>query len=625
MSALVLSQKNRPETDLEVGKKRMERLLPYALAQLGLGATSGSNDRTAGSVRADLAALVDELGCGAEFIYQKVKLIVDKGPENIRASDFLKQAPSGGKGMLKIAKHLRQPLRDAVKTVCVIRGRVPKSKKARKEIREEMKNAGVAECDIPCAATIDAQCLVPEIISERAQRVEGDHMGRVMGTQSEILTLKEVVFLDVTTFSDEDDPARTLYALDDFGNVLGIVNAYFGLEGGAKDIWTILPFVKSQNADLTGQAILIGLLSKDSIFQELGLPPERMPCGKPNRLAHDNGSEFIAKHVRRVLDDIDLMYDETGPAGMPERRGDLERFNRTAHCLFADFLSSPEGKRYILPVPGKPEVSGIRFRFLRQAFWEWGIIGYRKRKHAGLGGATPQERFEDMANGRNGFLCSGYSPGVTDTPQLRYDFMHEYFRVIKHTGIHIGNRRYSHQRLAELFAPGKRRSPEKVSIRSNHFALGSVMVRLQSGKNAAEFLTVPYVYERAKLPLEPEMRALVENCSKWEWEAALSTLRRAGVSRPSSEETATVVANRISEIRGSKKAGAPSASVRQADAANRAMSEQHGAGAVTAEPPAPDPGTPSDDSTKVKARPSRRVGLNDLRLLPTGSGGANEY
>lgn len=563
--------KNRAETDIKLGGLRMKTLVPYVERQMGLPPSDDA--APVRSLRADMKNLKAKLRCGEDFIRKCARLIRKLGPQNVTASHFLRQAPSS-KNSLKIAPALREPLDAAIRYACVDLHLLPGTTVARGKIREHMLTVGgVAADDLPCDETINKRSKRPEVIAARVADIEGEHAVKIMAMAPKCVSAHKAVVLDVTTFtSDEKDKSRVLYALNDRGENLGVVNCYFGLSAGSRDIWTALPFVKAANAMLTGLALHVGLLSKEPIFRELGMSPQLSPCGKPAHFFYDLGKELVNAHVTRIFDELKVLYTGSPPGGLPEYRGHLERFNRMAHRLFDAFLESEQGKEYLVPVPRIPEAKGILFRHLRIAMWRWLLQVYRHKEHKGLGLVSPAERFEDFVYGRRGFPASGYLGGPEDTAEFRWMFLRERARTITHLGIEINGRRYSDPKLAEFFVPGTRSSKVKIPFRDNPFDRSNVIIRLKS--NA--LLPVPYIYDRDKYPMDRALAESVVRCSDWEWDVARKTLRRAAVDKPTEDEINNVLFHRAKEAAGGVAAGAPNNATKQSDRARAALRTEFG-------------------------------------------------
>jgi transposase InsO family protein/cytochrome c5 len=581
------------------------------------------------SVRNDIKTLVIELGLGEKKIYELVDHICQVGIPNIQASSFLKQASTGGRGKSRLAPAIATALQHAAHKVCVVRGLKPGKRRTHEEIVTALKTAGISANAIPGKKAIWSVTRAPAIVIARASQVMGEHMTRVVESLGEIRSNGQCVQMDGTLFTCKDDPKSTLYILNDREEILGIGNAIFGVDVANRGIWTALGAVGASNSFLTGCAIHRGLLSKEPLLQKYGISGNWIWHGKPGAIVTDCGREFVAAHVRRLFDDRMILFRETCPKGTPHYRGHNERFNRTAHLLFARFLESDQGRKYFRSVHGKPNAKGILCRDYDRALVEWIVNDYHHAPHGGLGGASPLERFDDLANGRKGFRMCGVPSPVTDSPGLLWDLLWDRPRVINHIGIFIDHRRYRHPRLAELFAPGRRSSVKKISVRVNPYGMGKVHVRLMLPERPPEILAVPWMPDIDRLPMDEQQAAMAVDPSYWEWRALLSDLRHVNV--PATEANAVSLAVfRENEAIGDKQSGAPGKQVRMKERANRAMREQFGGIDVPkAIPPiekSPSISTvPDQGSSADWARFWQNGQPLNIQLLPTGAGGSDEY
>jgi hypothetical protein len=612
--------KNCAETDENIGLVRMRRLVPYARAQLGIPIPPAEKDcaLTAGriSLKRDLKQLSVELRCGVDLIRQFVMTIRKKGIENVRGSDFLKKAPGGGRGKCKVPHDIRQTLVDVVKTVCVDQGRAPGSSGARKAISAEMIARGVSPRRVPGRRALNLVSTMPEILRQHTAAVEGEHMCRVVGMDTQAMALNQVIYMDATTHSSESEPEECLYALDTHERNLGLVNIIYGLECASRCVWTALGFVGAPNSFLTALSIHRGLLQKNDLLAKYNIKGIFPIHGKPRHFYTDRGNEFIRKQTVRVLKDMDIGFVDKSPPRVCIYRAKSERFNRTAHTLFADFLHSEEGKRYFRPVPGIPNATGILLRDLDKALLEWIVIRYHSREHNGLGGANPLERFFDMANGERGFPMSGFPPPVADSDDLMWDFLWEEPRVINHMGISLFNRRYFDSKLTSFLLPGKRSSISRHSVRLNPYGIGKVFVRVPNGERGGEIYRIPYMPDNDVLPMTREQRSETMDPSLWEWTVARSDLLRVGNDKPTPEEVAGVIAARHSKIDNPEQ-GTSSGVITRRDLANREMSEIF----AKNEPVVVETANNSGSFAQSEATALSKT----FRLLPTGSGGADEY
>jgi hypothetical protein len=358
--------RNQPETDLEIGSARMSALLPFALALLGrpyqvwdlaTGRRVERNGRL--SIKDHVNELVRHLGCGSDFIYKCISTLCDCGPENVKISSFLKGAPSGGKGGCRTGANDQALFVKAIDEICMTRGLRPGREKALKEIRTYLAAHGWSG-KLPSDKTLRKHSKAAWVQRARADSYERDHLFRVIAQPAESLGLMSMVQLDTTTFTDDEPDA--VRVVNDLGQDLGPANVIFGIMGANRGVWTFCPFVGAANSFLAGLSIKRGLLSKDPLLQEYGIQGVYPYSGKVGEIRHDNGSEFNAEHLRSVLTlrGIKFNFDESSPVKTPHYRGKEERFNRTAHKLFKDFLDSPQGMRYLRPVHGNKKAKGIR-------------------------------------------------------------------------------------------------------------------------------------------------------------------------------------------------------------------------------------------------------------------------
>ena len=619
-SSIPVCPKNCAETDASIGRIRMLRLIPYARARLGQSMAGGSDADVYVrlSLRRDMKQLTKDLACGAEKLRSWVHYICESGIENVRVSDFLKSAPSGGKGKCKIRQIVRAPMQDAINEVCVNQGITPGSRAATKRIRAEMERLGVPKNQQPSPRALKSAATAPDIVTAHTASVAGEHMCRVLGVNTEAMKINEVVLIDATTHSSDSDVAECLYAVDEFDRVLGLVNAIYGIDAATRGVWTALGYVGAANTFLAGLSIHRGLLDKGPLLAKYGICGAWPWCGKPSRLVTDRGSEFVGKRIKGTLDEIGIGFVDKSPPVSPYYKAKVERFNRTAHTLFTDFLRSEVGRKYFRPVKGKQGATGILFRDLDRAMLEWVVSIYHARGHKGLGGSSPLDRFNDIANGLRGFPLSGPPVAVADRPDLMWDFLWEEHRVINHVGISIFNRTYNdsnngkNSALTQFLAPGTRSSIKRNSTRFNPYALGQVFVRRA---DTGEIFKIPYTPKNDVLPMTLDQARQAINPSLWEWRTAYTDLKRVGIEKPTPGQMSEVIQAREEKILN------PSVSISgvltQRDVSNLQMRVAF----ASAQPVAttrPPPTIPNKTALNRKT-------LQPATLLPTGRGGADEY
>ncbi|MBA4137010.1 MAG: hypothetical protein C0518_06820 [Opitutus sp.] len=588
--------KNQAETDLEIAQFRKDRLLPYAHWRLR------RPDAEKRCLSADINSLASELGCGADWIRVRVREMIDAGPENVDLQKFLKRAPDGGKGKSKLREELREPVAKAIDHA-ISRGAEPGSRAANRIVRRFLEQHGIPRARQPCAKALKRVSNAPHITIKFNQAVFGEHMTRVLGKSADSFAPNEVMFLDWSTFSSEDDdPTLTLRVYDRYRRFMGVANALFGVCGGTRGLWTLLPIVGAQNTYLTAWGIRRGLLSKQSLLEKYGLSGAWPFHGTPGRFVTDRGSEFIGEQIVRTLEEMGIPYRDLSPAEMPYMRAKSERFNRTAHLGMADFMHSEIGQKYFFPAPDVRGAMGILFEHLDRAFLEWAIVAYHPKGNKGLGGASPLERYSDMVHGHRGFPLSGPVIARPESATPMWNFLWEEKRIINHTGISIANRNYACDELTRFLQPGTRSSGRRQSVRFNPYALGRVLVR---DPDTAEVLPVPYRHRNDILPLTAAQIEETKNPSIWEWNVAYRDLKRVGNPRPEPEQVFEVISKREALIKDPETV--ISATVTRRDVANFEMRQTFAQDGL-AQLPNPTPHPP---------RPSA--------MLPTGRGGADEY
>jgi hypothetical protein len=501
---------------------------------------------------------------------------------------------------------------EALNEVCVTQGLAPGSRAATKLIRAEMERLGVPRDKQPSHRALKSAATAPEILTAHTASVTGEHMCRVLEANTAAMSTNQVVLIDATTHSSDSDPTECLYAVDEFDRVLGLVNAIYGIDAATRGVWTALGFVGAANTFLSGLSIHRGLLDKGPLLAKYGIGGVWPWCGKPHRLITDRGKEFIGQQTQRILKDMKIGFSDRSPPITPHYKAKVERFNRTAHTLFVDFLRSEVGKKYFRSVKGKPSATGILFRDLDRAMTEWVVSHYHVRAHGGLGGSSPLDRFYDIAEGRRGFPLTGLPVPVADRPDLMWDFLWETHRVINHTGISIENRTYRDSELTQFLAPGERSSIRKHSIRFTPYSLGQVFVR---SADSREILRIPYVHNNDVLPMTAEQTQQALSPSIWEWRAAKTDLKRVGFKKPTSAQTLEVIQAREEKILNPSVA--ISGVITQRDVANLQMRVTF----ATAQPVA---ATRPSSSNPKKAALNKKA-LQPAKLMPTGRGGANEY
>lgn len=608
------------EDDAEVGRIRLRVLKPFALARLGRPfEVWDSTKKCLVSANRSLPLkpyakeLATRLGCGVDLIFEWIKLMCEKGPENVVAEDFLKIASSGGKGGSRLSPALEDALQKAVYKVCVSQGVRPASKKANQAIRDQLVALGHSSKSIS-KATIRHRSMSPKITFARSEAYQRDHMMRVAGQPDETPGLNSVVVIDTTTFSDEDAELRVV---DSQGRDLGPANVIFALLKANKGIWSFRAFAGPPNSFLAGLTIKRGLVAKEPLLKRYSIEGIWPFCGRVGAVNHDGGPEFIGSQIKGAIKRRDIGIDDRSPPSTPHYRAGLERFNRTAHLLFADFLGSDCGKRYLRPVNGRPTAKGILLNDLDKALTEWIVCHYHTRPHAGLGGDTPLSRMDKYVLGQNGLPASGLIAPLDDTDELMWDFLWEEMRTVNHLGIQFMNRRYVSTELTKLFKLTRRSSERKIAFRFNPYAMRWVFVKIPDETGREIITRIEWLPENEKYRPTVENQEASINPSMWEWDVLFADIRRGNTAKATSSLAEDLHAKRESEAAaGETMAGAPGKKERVRDARHRGMRESYGSENL----PVGGSGTPPQG----KAPSQAKQGAKAPRLLET-AGGAEAY
>lgn len=620
---------HKAEADLAVGSIRLKALTPFVLSRLGRkyevwdnknGCLVTKDDHL--PLRPHVKELARRLACGTDRIYAWVDFMCQKGPENVVVGELLKATSTGGKGTSRLSSTEEKELQKAVNQVCVVDGLKPASKAANNAICDRIVSAGCVSRKIS-TATIRARSLSPEITIARTDAYQRDHLMRIAGSPDEVTGLNSVVVMDTTTFTDEDGELR---AVDAQGRDLGPVNVIFALLKSNRGIWSVRGFAGPVNSYLAGLTIKRGLVEKGPLLARHKIPGIWAHHGKPGTFNHDCGSEFLNGHVGGALKSRDIGIDDRSAPYTPHHRGDLERFNRTAHALFVEFLESDVGRRYLRSVNGRPKAKGILLSDLDRALIEWVVGHYHVRPHAGLGGDSPLSRMEKFVLGENGLPASGLPAPVADTEELRWDFMWEEHRVVNQLGIEYANRRYVNSDFSRLFKLNSRSSGQRIPFRFNPYAMGSIFVKVPGDDGREEIVRAKWLPETQKYrPKAADQEASI-NPSLWEWEVLFKDIKRGNTEPPSALLAEALHNKREAEsAAGGSVAGAPSKKDRTRDARNRTMREEYGSEDNLTDSVESSEETGSDTVSELPPPPARGRKKDPVPTLLTIGGGSDAY
>ena len=222
--------------------------------------------------------------------------------------------------------------------------------------------------------------------------------------------------------------------------------------------------------------------------------------GIPGTVVTDGGSGFTGCDALLALSEMGITH-MICPAGVPEARGTVERFNgtmardlspRLSGRTFADIAKKGDAD------PDKRAAHGPKTLF--ETAIRWTVDRYHNTPHRGLGGDTPLERWEAVTK-RWG------APQPLDMGRRRTVFGERLTYRLDKTGISVLGVRYNSPALSENL----RRSqdgPQKRDIRWHPDDIGAIRVRL-----GEEWHEVPSV------------RPGLENVGAQSW---LSATRRSG-------------------------------------------------------------------------------------------------
>jgi len=607
---------HKSETDVEIGCTRLRILIPFVLSRLGMRyevwdaqkQSMVQTDRKL-SVRQHVAELSKRLACGTDLVFEWVSIIAKKGPENVVGDDLLKTASSGGKGVSRLGKDLEKALTEAVFKVCVTDGIKPGSRKANQAIRAELTVLGYASK--LSTATLNHRAHSKDVAKARTDAYERDHLQRIAGQSDDTPGLNSVVVMDSTLFTDEDADLRVV---DSQGRDLGPANVIFALLKANRGVWSFRAFAGPQNSFLAGLTVKRGLVSKTALLERHKIPGVWPHHGKVGTINHDCGSEFVGGQVQGAIKRRGIAINDRSPPNTPHFRGGLERFNRTAHLLFSEFLESDCGKRYLRPVNGRPNAKGILLSDLDKALIEWIVGHYHVRPHAGLGGDTPFGRMEKYIRGINGLATSGLPMSLEDTDELKWDFLWEETRTVTHLGIQFNNRRYSDPVLKYFFKPNSRSSECKITFRFHPYAMGHLFVKIPDENGKDKIWPIRWWPETERYRASGPNQEASINPSLWEWGRLFDDIRLANTTKATPELAEALFAKREAEAAAANgKTSGKKTKEKISTARERAMRETMGLENL--------PGTAAsvaDDAGEVDPKPGEP--LQTLRLLDTRAG-----
>ncbi|MFB9985006.1 Mu transposase C-terminal domain-containing protein [Mesorhizobium kowhaii] len=263
---------------------------------------------------------------------------------------------------------------------------------------------------------------------------------------------------------------------------------------GAKLSW-------SANADTSIRTLEMVCRNKDEIALAAGCRSTWRHACSPLMVATDSGSEFIDAGFRCAVTDIGSA-NEIGPASHPDARGVVERFFETVDSQLLPFFqgrtfSSVGDKGEANPEALAHVVSAV----LGPALVRYIVDVYHNSPHAGLGGQTPNEAWEERAA-----LFKVVPPPAKEVITIAFGFSDN--RRIQNRGVRFLGLYYRSEALSQL---RRQVGQADIRMRADLENLGTIWV----SKNVpgAEWFAV-----HCDMPMEGVSAAL--------WEEAAAALRR---------------------------------------------------------------------------------------------------
>jgi len=190
------------------------------------------------------------------------------------------------------------------------------------------------------------------------------------------------------------------------------------------------------------QTLLMGILPKDVLLEELGVEGRWEIWGIPQKIHVDNAAEFRSSHLEKFCKEYGITIDYR-PKKTPHYGGHIERLMRTIneeiHNLPGTTFSNPaERKDY------KPERKAV-FTLLELEKWlvHYIVNVYHKRIHSELG-MTPEEKYRIGIFGDSTTKGRGLPKMITgkEAERLRLALLPSFKRTIQKDGVHFCGLRY---------------------------------------------------------------------------------------------------------------------------------------------------------------------------------------
>ena len=190
------------------------------------------------------------------------------------------------------------------------------------------------------------------------------------------------------------------------------------------------------------QALLMGILPKDSILRELGIEGRWEIWGIPDRIHVDNAKEFRSSHLENFCQEYGIALDYR-PRKTPHYGGHIERLIRTINQEIHNlpgttFSNTVQKKEY------KPEkYAAFTLPELERWLVQYIVNYYHKRIHTELG-MTPEEKYRIGIFGDGRIKGRGLPRLITgeEAKKLWLSLLPSFRRTIQKDGVHFEGLRY---------------------------------------------------------------------------------------------------------------------------------------------------------------------------------------
>lgn len=535
---------NMAEDDPEVGKTRLQWLLPFALARCGQDYEVWDeasqqmvvkNERL--TLRPAMGELCQILACGPDLIYELVNRLVQttNGPRSAKACDMLKKRSSGGAGVGRFAPDKEACITGVIWDVRVKRRKAPGTQAMQDILTALAQTDAFCGQELPSKSTIRSRWNTDEIKVALADPYARDHLHRLCGDPEMINGLNDLLCIDCTQMSSQ---SNGLLVVDSEGRELGPVNCIWALNSATRGVVGVLGFPGAQNSRLVSLTMRMALIDKRPLLDQYGLNDEIWPFhGRHAVVRHDQGSEFLNANVEALLtgSEVKVPLLDRSPSHTPHFRGGAERFNGTAQTLFAEFLKSPQAVAFKRPVKGKPAAIGIRLQDLNRALVTWVVKDWHKRPMEALGGDSPLSRCEKFVRGQCGLPASGIRPPLADDDELRWACLMREPRTVNQHGIKFLHRQYRDPCLNLLLRPGSRSSGNKIETRVDPYDLGRIFVKVPDKGGDERIVAVPWKSLSAHYRPTVLLEQRAQNPTLWEWRQIFRDIQRGNTGKPTPE------------------------------------------------------------------------------------------